>query len=308
MSLKAKDNLLISVGAIAVLFTTTWAVLQQSKIVAFTAPVIAPNSGQAYEPHDLKLIMPPSENWAKVEAQPTGENWIYNVFTPPKIYYNIQSKQFTVIPPQATVGNEPSETPVLVTIKNIELVKVVQPLFRLQLIGYIGEEGSYRGTFNNEITGKTFFATSGRKVPELNLEILTFKAERSRTSVAGGSTIVEVTAFAKVKDTITGNEYNLEPSKRLSEGSPKATIKLSDGAEKVVSQGDIFSDNSINFLVGTIVQTPPSISVTKSGSSLLLPIEEIIIPKPPEAIVPDANLNGEVNGIQNPFPAESQLR
>jgi len=287
MSLKAKDKIFLALGGLALVLTTAWSFLQQSEISSLGTVVSVSTSGRAYEKKEIKVAMPPSQSWAKAGAQPAGEKWIYNVFTPPKIFYNTQTKQFTVIPPELVVvepiGNEPTG-PVLppVVRPDLELVKVTQPLFRLQLVGYIGSEGNYRGTFNNELTGKTFFGTTGRKVPELNLEITKFEAKRRKVVVAGGSTIIEVTANAVVKDTQTGKEYHLDHDKRLAEGKPTVTLKLADGSERTFSTGDSIACGDFNYTVGELKLEPPSAVVTKTGASLPQPrVETLTVPPPP---------------------------
>lgn len=291
MSLQAKDKLFLIIGGLSLALTSTWAILEQSKISARSASVNAPAGGSSYEPKELTITMPPSQSWAKAGAQPAGDNWVYNVFTPPKIYYNIQSKQFTVIPPEVVAPVSPVDPmiPPPPARPAIELVSVTQPLFRLQLVGYIGSEGSYRGTFNNEVTGKTFFGTSGRKVPELNLEIVTFEAKRRKVVVEGGSTIIDVTAFADVRDTLTGKMYRLAPEKRLPEGPLSATVKLADGTQKVVSTGDTVTSADFTYVIGALTLEPASVAVTKSGGAEAGPTTETLtipLPVAPAPVTP----------------------
>ena len=307
MSLQAKDKLFLTIGGLALVLTSVWAFLEQSKISARGTPLNAPTGGSAYEPKEVKVSMPPSQSWAKAGAQPAGDNWIYNVFTPPKIYYNTYSKQFTVIPPELYVA--PVEVGPLAPPPPprpaIELVSVTQPLFRLQLVGYIGNEGNYRGTFNNETTGKTFFGTSGRKIPELNLEIVTFEAKRRKVVVAGGSTIVDFVAYAVVRDAVTGREYMLHHDKRLPEGPLVATVKLTDGSIKDVKTGDRLESEGSTFVIGDLTLYPPSVVVSKSGGAGALPMTETLTVPPPVAPAPvTPELRGEMMSAPAGMPAE----
>lgn len=314
MSLQAKDKIFISIGALALVLTSVLAFLQQSKISALDTAAVAPTGGTNYESKELKVELPPPQNWPKAVAQPAGENWIYNVFTPPKIYYNTQNKQFTVIPPELvkeplvtanqTVEIPPTPRPAL------ELVKVVQPVFRLQLVGYIGDEGNYRGTFSNELTGKTFFGTSGRKIPELNLEIVKFEAKRQKVAVQGGSTLVEVIAYAVVKDTVTGKEYRLEHDKRLSDGPLVATLKLVDGSDKEVRTGDTVQSGESTYKVGAITLAPPSVVVSKVSSGDQAPDETLTVPPPapPAAVTPAGAGEHVPAGSSEPVPPSASPR
>jgi hypothetical protein len=311
MSLQAKDKIFVSIGGLALVLTSVWAFLQQSKISSLDSAASAPAGGSSYESTQLKVELPPSQNWAEAKPQPAGENWIYNVFTPPKIYYNTQNKQFTVIPPALIKDPEPTETPVIPpppARPPLELVKVSQPLFRLQLVGYIGDEGNYRGTFSNELSGKTFFGTTGRKIPDLNLEIVKFEAKRQKVAVQGGSTLVEVIAFAVVKDTITGKEYRLELEKRLPDGPLVALVKLSDGSEKEVRSGDTLQSGETTYKVGTVTQQPPSIVVTKSTGTEQ-PIEETLtVPPPPPPVPPAGTSEQGENAALEPSPSAALPR
>jgi hypothetical protein len=292
MSLQAKDKVFISIGGLALVLTSVWAFFQQSKISSLDTAASAPTGGSNYESNELKVELPPPQNWPKAVAQPAGENWIYNVFTPPKIYYNTQNKQFTVIPPELviepTVSGNQTVVPPPPPRPSLELVKVVQPVFRLQLVGYIGDEGNYRGTFSNELTGKTFFGTSGRKIPDLNLEIVTFEAKRQKVVIQGGSTLVEVIAYAIVKDTVTGKEYRLEHDKRLADGPLVATVKLVDGSDKEVRTGDSVQSGESIYKVGAITLLPPSVVVTKSAAGEQAVDETLTVPPPapPAPITP----------------------
>jgi hypothetical protein len=301
--MQAKDKLFLSIGVLALALTSAWAFLEQSKISARGAVVNAPSGGAAYETQELKVSMPPSQSWAKASAQPAGDKWIYNVFTPPKIYYNINTKQFTVILPEIVTPPSPDDplVPPPPPRPALELVSVTQPLFRLQLVGYIGTEGNYRGTFNNEITGKTFFGVSGRKVPELNLEIVAFEAKRRRVDVPGGSTLIEVTAYADVKDTLTGKVYRLDPNKRLPEGPLTATFRLLDGSEVTAKTGDTVKSAEFTYDIGVMTLDPPSVAVTKTGGPEAQPVQETLtIPLP----VAPAPVAPELSGDAQPAPED----
>lgn len=314
MSLQAKDKIFISIGGLALVLTSVLAFLQQSKISALDTAAVAPTGGTNYETKELKVELPPPQNWPKAVAQPAGENWIYNVFTPPKIYYNTQNKQFTVIPPELVkeptiTGNETVVTPPPPR-PSLELVKVVQPVFRLQLVGYIGDEGNYRGTFSNELTGKTFFGTSGRKIPDLNLEIVTFEAKRQKVAVQGGSTLVEVIAFAIVKDTVTGKEYRLEHDKRLPDGPLVATLKLVDGSDKEVRTGDSVTSGESTYKVGAITLAPPSVVVIKSSTGEPTAEETLTVPPPapPAPVAPAAGFDSIPAASSEPVPSSALPR
>src|SRR5262245_28566156 len=91
-----------------------------------------------------------TDTWGAPVAQTRGREWIYDAFTPPEIFYNSRSKQFTVKPPSSLVEEDALES------FGIELVAVQPEPFRLQLIGYVGGEGSWKGMFQNVASGEVF--------------------------------------------------------------------------------------------------------------------------------------------------------
>ena len=294
MSAKTNDTLYLAVGGLAILGTGVWAFLQQSDIKAFRSPANAPASGSAYEATAITITSPESRKWADAQSQTAGEKWIYDVFTPPEIYYNTRTKQFTVVPPviePTAVTNTGDPVPVLPPSFGLELVKVEQPLFRLQLEGWVGEGPSARGNFLNVQTGTAVFGTTGKKLPDLNLEIVRFSAERRVTEIPGGTRIVETVATAVVRDTVTGVETPLDAKVRTPEGPLSVTFKLADGTERSAKSGESISAGDHTFKVGELTLDPPSAVVIKEGKDLAVPETKTLVipPPPPPAPVVDPN-------------------
>ena len=53
--------------------------------------------------------VPKSISWAPPQPQSRGEDWVFDVFTPPVLYYNPASREFTVTSPETT--NSKSKDP-----------------------------------------------------------------------------------------------------------------------------------------------------------------------------------------------------
>lgn len=127
MSAKTNDTIYLAIGGLAIIGAGAWAFLQQSGISELGTPPLAPSSGAAYESKVIKVVTPETRSWAEAPSQKAGEKWIYDVFTPPKIYYNTQNKQFTVVPPERPKPGELIVDPVVVTPTDpfaVTLVKV----------------------------------------------------------------------------------------------------------------------------------------------------------------------------------------
>src|SRR5687767_7844597 len=140
------------------------------------------------------------ETWAAPVAQSRGREWIYDTFTPPEIFYNARSKQFTVKPPSSLVDEDTQEA------FGLELIAVRPEPFRLQLIGYAGGEGNWRGTFQNVISGEVFLAAAGRRVPNLGLTIRALDVSLQPVRIADSMTTNQRVATAVVRDEKTGRD------------------------------------------------------------------------------------------------------
>jgi|GEM_PF-548208 hypothetical protein len=310
MSAKTNDTLYLAIGGLAIVGAGVWAFVQQSAISDLRTPVVPPQSGAAYEATALKIVTPETRRWADAPPQSAGERWIYDVFTPPKIYYNTQTKQFTVVPPvyapPPPTTSEESQAPAGF---GIELVKVEQPLFRLQLVGYVGEGAQARGNFLNVETGAVVFGATGKKIPELNLEIVHFSAERKVVPQPGGTTLVYTEVSAVVRDTVTGVETTLDHRNRVPDGPLTVTLKsTADGSERTVKSGESFILGDVTYKVGDLVLDPPSAVVTREGGTLSAPeTQTLVIPPPPpppsneEGYLPDGG-TGTTSAPVGTFP------
>lgn len=304
MSAKTNDTLFLAAGGAALLGSCAWAFFQQSTISSYREPILAPVSGAPVEVAPITITTPASRQWGKPESQSAGANWLFEVFTPPVIYYNTDTKQFTVTVPVITRPDTTTEIEVVAPVVSsfgLDLVNVVQPLFRLQLVGYVGEGSNARGNFQNEVTGDIIFGTTGKKLPDLNLEIVHFSAERVRTPVADGTVIVETVVKATVKDTLTGEVIPLDAKVRRPEGPLKVTFKQADGTEVTATTGDVLTDGTHTFTIGSLQLDPPSAVVTKTGGTLTEPeTQTLLIPVPEPAVPANTGLEGGMPSEDSP--------
>lgn len=290
MSASSKDKVFLAAGAVVFLGAAGWAFMNEGDIAAYGEAPQVPATGRSYEPTAVAVTTPEARRWAEAPSQSAGEKWRFEVFTPPQIFYNEETRAFTVIPPiikDKTVG------PVIETPKDIPpvtfgatLVKVEQPLFRLQLVGAVGEGPTARGTFQAKDSKDIILGTTGKKLPDLNLEIVEFKAERVRDTVAGATTVIRDVIYAVVRDTQTGQTYRLDPKNRLPDGPLVATLKLDSGEERPVSVGATFKVGDVDYTVGEIVLSPESVVVTKKPADGEAETKTLVIPPPPPPPAP----------------------
>lgn len=278
MSSPVSDKVYLGSGAVLFAAACAWAFLQQGELDKHSRTVNAPSTGPAYSPAELPAAnISEALPWPQAVSMPRGAQWVYDVFTPPVIYYNTETKQFTVTRPVVEpVG------PIVVNPNppfGAHLVKVVQYPFPLQLVGYIGTGDQARGTFQNMLTNETLLGSTGKKIPELNLEILAFKSEVVRT-IVDNQPVVYTVASAKVRDTKTGREVELSNTKRLIESEPSVFIQIDgEASPRELKSGDSFTVGDYTYKVDSIQAEPPSVNVTKSGGELKEPESKTLQPE-----------------------------
>jgi hypothetical protein len=208
-----------------------------------------------------------TENWATPTAQSRGREWVYDAFTPPEIFYNARSKHFTV-KPQLEVAEEAAvEEPF-----GVELVSVRPEPFRLQLFGFVGSEGDWRGTFENIATGQVFLAGAGRRVPELALSIKRLGVESVDVKIPDSMTTHQRVAIAIIHDDKSGRDVTITNRERVFTGGVSAFIaETGQSATREVRPGDRFQIGQATYRVDRVQLAPPAVDLTKESPTLAQP-------------------------------------
>jgi hypothetical protein len=215
-----------------------------------------------------------TENWAPPGSQNRGREWVYDAFTPPEIFYNAKTKQFTVKPPSSLLDDETADA------FGVELVAVRPEPFRLQLIGYVGGEGTWRGTFQNVLSGEVFLASAGRRVPNLGLSIKSLVVSPQPVAIAESMTTRQRVAVAVIRDEKAGRDITLTHRERHYTGTVFAFVAESgQSAAREVRTGDVFKIGEATYRVDRIATTPPSIEITKESPHLPQPERRVLTPR-----------------------------
>ncbi len=267
MAAQSQEKIIFGAALLALLAAGAWTFLQLPKLAALRKVSSSSTVQAAYVPVGLDASNVSTSIWPTAPAQTRGAEWIYDVFTPPEIYYNEATKEFSVTPPTTLVVEKPVEIPF-----GLELIEIKQDVFRLQLVGYVGNVGSYLGTFENTVTGDTFLAKAGKKVPTLGLTVRAFEVKRNLVPAKDSMPIYETIATAVVVDDKTGAEIMLTNKQRLIKGSPIAVLKAT-GSDKLFEQKaqTSFSVGDVNYSVGVVAADPAAVEVTKTAPSLKSP-------------------------------------
>lgn len=219
-----------------------------------------------YVPAEATVPNVKTETWEAPPPQRRGHDWVYDVFTPPTIFYDARSKEFSVAPPVVApvVEGKPAASRPF----GLELLAVKRPLFRLQLVGYVGGEDNYRGLFENALTTETFLAAGGREVPALELTIERFEVRRMPVPLPDSMTTNRLVAIAVVCDKRTGETVALTSAERRSTTAPVATVAATDapGQQREVCEGETVELAGTRFKILRIRVNPPAVDVAKESA------------------------------------------
>ncbi len=260
---------LIALGSAAVFGTLAW---RAARTVHEPVPAVE-LAATPYAPA-IAVASPITTNpWNAPTSQSRGREWLYDTFTPPEIFYNARSRQFTVRPPSSLQDGEEEAF-------GLELVSVRPEPFRLQLIGYMGEEGNWRGTFENVLTGEVFLAAAGRRVPNLALSIRNLEVRAQPVALADSMTTKQRVATATVRDDKTGRDVTITHRERFFTGTVSAFVATAGAAAtREVRAGDLFTVGEANYRIDKVSLAPPSVVITKVSPSLALPEQRTLLPR-----------------------------
>lgn len=280
MAAKSQDKILFGAAFLLLLASAGWAFLQNPKIAALKAEPNTNLSKIAYVPTGTDAPKVSTRSWPLAPAQTRGPEWIYDVFTPPEIYYLESTKQFSV-----TV---PVEKPPVVVVEKpfgLEIVSVKQDTFRLQLVGYIGGEGDYRGTFEDTTTGDTVIGRSGKVFPKLGLTVKSFEVKRNVITSKESMPVYDTEATAVVVDSKTGEEIVLTNKRRLIKGTPIATFKFLETSETFERKaGEKILAGGATYTVVNVVAEPVSAEVSKEAPDQPSVTKTLTPPAPVDAV------------------------
>lgn len=236
-------------------------------------------AGAPYQPAAPEAPPVRTEAWGAPAPQSRAREWVYDTFTPPEIFYNTRTKQFSVRPPSSLVEEDAAEA------FGIELVAVRPEPFRLQLTGYVGGEGDWRGVFQNVLSGEVFIAGGGRRVPNLALTIRSLEVRPQPVAVAESMTTRQRVATAVVRDERAGRDVTLTHRERVFTGTVFAFVSQpGQSAAREVRSGDTFKVGQATYRVGRIETTPPTLEITKESSTLAQPDRRVLTPREPDLV------------------------
>jgi hypothetical protein len=220
-----------------------------------------PRRSAGYVRADLDASVPAVRRWLPPNAQARGPGWIYEAFTPPEVTYDPRRQELSAVPACRGLAVEPPD---------LELVAVKREPFRLQLVGYVGGEGRYRGVFENLGTGEVTLAGAGEAVPELSLAVADFQVVRRHVGRADGVASEQWVANAVVQDQGTGQSTVLVAGERCLVAALSAVVARKEDEDETtfeLRQGDEFRHSDLTYRVERVHLDPPAVELTQKAAN-----------------------------------------
>lgn len=193
------DIAALSASALVLLGSAGWSF--------FGARLPAPPVAAAPAPQgaDWAPVAPPefgteATDWTPPQAQSADGLWLYDVFTPPKIYIDPETNRFSVVPYVAPAEKEPF---------GIVLLAVERPLYRIQYEGYIEEDPadvkkSLLRLFDR-VNRASILIRVGQENQEAGIRVEDFSVEKNLTE--GG--VIDRVERVRLTDRRTGEAVEL---------------------------------------------------------------------------------------------------
>jgi hypothetical protein len=263
LALRCHREGFVLVLAVAALVSTGWAWHQLSRLPALESARAMKEAALV----PVEIVGKPERKtaiWPEPVPQARGREWIFDLFTPPEIFYAEDSRQFSVIPPRlAAVAAKPEPDDFGLT-----LVGVRREPYRLQLVGFLGDEGNALGAFENILSTEHFLARSGHRVPALGLTIEDFAVKRLSTMSGPSDRSAGLTAVAVVRDDETGEHVSLTSDLRCEAGERVAILRSAGSDEQTVElrEGETAEIGAVRYRVDSIHSDPLAVVVARLGA------------------------------------------
>ena len=267
------DKLLLVAACGAVATAAVWSWRQQPGVGRIRGEPEQPVFiGAAATPTAAKAE-PVKHHWPKPAVQSQGGGWLYEVFTPPVVYYNATARSFAVTPPH--YSPEATET-----IFGLELLAVKLAPYRLQLAGYFGAPGDYLAAFVSSEVPETLLAREGRRFEQLGLTLKRFDVRKVAVESDAPGPVYDIAALAVLHDEQTGGEVLLDSRTTKFSDTPLAIFQTPDGKgrPRELHEGDTFSEEGATYRIERIQLDPPEVVVARSTPGLPVPETRILRP------------------------------
>ena len=230
-----------------------------------------------YTPEPVAPLSIETQIWEKAPAQSSGKEWIYDVFTPPVIYYNPVTLQFTVSPPEFDRTVVLTDDPFA-----LELLEVRPQPFRIQLVGYVGQNEDHLATFENVSTGETMMGRPGRRFESLGVTLRSFELRRETIPSSSQSPVFDTVAVAVVYDEETEQDWILTDKTKTMLPGPEAVFRIENNPiiEYLLKEGAEIRNGTQLYTIEALILSPSQATIRLTDPALPEPIQRTILPSP----------------------------
>ncbi|MFP4166397.1 MAG: hypothetical protein ACLFUF_04420 [Opitutales bacterium] len=253
---KIYDKLLLLLALGALLAGAGYYYLQSGNMPSEDPQVETEPAANPYKPVSVTESESGAANWPEPSEQSHGPNWVYDVFTPPKIYLD-EDGNFSAEPIEPPRPPEPF---------GVYLADIDRNLYRLQLQGYVREDRSDAKKslilLADEEQNKRVRVRVGETVEDSEFEVLDFEIKREESEGGGVNNVGVVT----LRDMRTDETIELDDETRRYEDSLTIVIRSTNdpSIKKEFSEADQrFEMLDAEYILESIDIENKSVTVTK---------------------------------------------
>lgn len=231
--------------------------------------------------------------WNPPAAQ-GGSEWVFDIFSPPVIYYDPSTGAFTVTPPypDAVPADEGFE---------IGFRGIRPEPYRFQLVSYAGARGNYLLTLENLETGRDVFASPGETLEDDKLKVLDFaeKREVAEPGAEGTTEAFDLVGEATVLDQRSGKQFLLKHNAVTYREKPVALFTTPGGANLELQEGETWESETAVYTLIAIQPDPVTITLEKTpkdGGDILTKTFQV------SRSYPSSDLSNRSSGASDPPP------
>jgi hypothetical protein len=281
------EKLMLAAALLLLAASVTWAFAEHPRVASHRRPARrTARAGSKW--HAVAPPVPDGDTarWAEPVAQPDGPGWIYEIFTPPAIYYDPVGKSFSVTSPPNRVDAPALPNP---DAFDVELLTVRLEPFRLQLTGYVGTPGNYTGIFVSPANPETILARPGRSFPKLGLRLKELSVVKAPVVHRDPWPVYEVAAIAVLEDEQDGAEVRLDSRTRALTHTPVAVLRLGGGRSEL-HEGDFLPGDRSAYRIKRIQLDPPEVEVVRLNARRAVPETRVLRPASPDGELARKNI------------------
>ena len=218
--------------------------------------------------------------WPEPAVQSRGADWLYDVFTPPVLYYDPTTREFTVKRPEVNVAvAAPPKHRLRSSWSRCGRNRIVS-----SSVATWATTGDYIAQFEIVETGAVVLGRTGFVCPENkgHFTVRSFEVRRVTTSSSESMPVIESIGFATILDGRTGREITLTTRERLmlprlqcelrTRAYPPEVHALREGMKITVNGYDyLIVQLSLNPAQAVVSRRPPN-SIGGAETRTLVPI------------------------------------